>query len=198
MHLSIGVEVTCLFGEGRLKDAAVTTVCSEAPLYLDCVAAGIHRYTFPRRVILVFQDEKHLMRGEAQVMSAVELPDGHSRLELSRVEWEDMDRRRHARVDVAVPVSLRAVYESKGDTIISVVDGVTADLSIGGSKVLASHSVIQGSLVEFYAKLSEEDSVRALGIVAHSAPDGSMGIAFLDYVGAAKEMLEEFLAEEAA
>ena len=58
--------------------------------------------------------------------------------------------------------------------------------------------MIQGSLVEFYAKLSEEDSVRALGIVAHSAPDGSMGIAFLDYVGAAKEMLEEFLAEEAA
>ncbi|HWD39495.1 MAG TPA: PilZ domain-containing protein [Fimbriimonas sp.] len=198
VHLSIGAEVTCLFGEGRLKDATLSTVASEAPLYLDCVASNIQRFTFPRKVILVFQEDGNLLRGESEILSAEELEGGKTRLQLSKVVWEDMDRRAFPRVTVELPVSLRAVYESKGDTIISVVEGKTEDVSVGGSKVWVHHPVVAGSLVEFYAMLNDSDAIRALGVVAHSDPKGSIGIAFLDYVGASREKLEEFLESKAA
>jgi hypothetical protein len=197
VHLKVGSEVTCLFGDGRLKNTAFSTVCSEAPLYLDCVAADVQRVSFPRKVVLVSYENGRVLRGEAEAISMKRV-DGRARLELSKVVWEDLERRRHVRVDVKLPVSLRAVYEHNGDTVISVVEGFTEDLSIGGSKVRAGTPILEGSLVEFLAMVNEKDEVRALGIVAHANPDNSMGIGFLDYVGAARTRLEEFLADKAA
>jgi hypothetical protein len=197
VHLKIGSEITCLFGDGRLKNTAFSTVSSEAPLYLDCIASDVQRVSFPRKVVLVSYENGRVLRGEGEAVSMKRI-DGHARLELSNVVWEDLERRRFARVTVKLPVSLRAVYEHNGDTVISVVEGFTEDLSIGGSKVAVETPILEGSLVEFLATLEGKEEVRALGIVAHANPDHTMGIGFLDYVGAARTRLEEFLEEKAA
>jgi hypothetical protein len=197
VHLTIGSEVTCLFGEARLKNAAFSTVCSEAPLYLDCVAADVQRIKFPRKVVLVSFENGRLLRGEAEALSVQKIG-GNARLELSKVVWEDLERRRFPRVDVQLPVSLRAVYEHNGDTVVSVVDGQTIDLSVGGSLVKVETPLIKGSLVEFLIQFNSEEAVRALGVVAHTEDEKTMGICFLDYVGAARTHLEDFLTAEAA
>lgn len=189
--------MTCLFGDGRLKNTAFSTVCSEAPLFLDCLAADVQRVSFPRRVILVSYENGRVLRGEGEALSMKKV-DGHARLELSKVVWEDLERRRYPRVAVKLPVSLRAVYEHNGDTVISVVEGFTEDLSVGGSKVIVETPILEGSLVEFLAMIDGKDEVRALGIVAHTNADHSMGIGFLDYVGAARTRLEEYLDSKAA
>lgn len=197
MHLTLGTEVTCLFGDGRLKNTAFSTVCSEAPLYLDCVSSDVRRLTFPRKVILVSSENGRFLRGEAEAISIQDC-EGHARLELSRVSWEDLERRRYPRIDAQLPVSLRAVYERNGDTVISVVEGVTVDLSIGGSKVRVDTPILVGSLVEFVGHLDGVDAVRALGIVAHANLDGTIGIGFLDYVGGARIKLEDYIQAQAA
>jgi hypothetical protein len=197
VHLRVGSEVTCLFGEGRLRNTAFSTVSSEAPLFLDCVASDVQRVRFPRKVVLVSYENGRLLRGEAEAVSMKKV-DGHARLEMAQVVWEDLDRRRHQRVNVELPVSLRAVYEHNGDTVLSVVDGATVDLSVGGSRVHVETPILEGSLVEFLVEFTPKESIRALGIVAHANPDKSIGISFLDYVGAARTRLEDFLAEKAA
>ena len=58
--------------------------------------------------------------------------------------------------------------------------------------------MVAGSLVEFYAMLNETDAIRALGVVVHSDPKGSIGICFLDYVGGTRAKLEEYLESAAA
>jgi hypothetical protein len=195
--LKVGTEVTCLFGDGRLKNTAFTTVYSEAPFCLDCLSADVQRLSFPRKVILVSNEGGVFLRGEGEVVS-VHQAGIHSRMELSRVSWEELERRRYPRIDVKLPVSLRAVYERNGDTVISVVEGVTEDLSVGGSRVKVDTPILVGSLVEFLAQLEGDDMVRALGIVAHSDTGYTIGIGFLDYVGGTRIKLEDYLQSQAA
>ena len=197
MHLEVGSEVACLLGDGRLRNAVMATVESEAPLWLETPAGTIPSLECPRSVILVHQSGPRYMRGDAELLSLHKTSE-RCRLEISRVSWEDVNRRKYPRVPVKLSASLRAVHESRGETVVSVVDGLTEDLSIGGSKVWVSQPIIEGSLVEFYAHLNDVDSIRALGIVAHVAEDSHIGIAFLDYVGAARTKLEDFVNARAA
>lgn len=197
VHLEVGSEIACLLGDGRLRNAVMTTVASEAPLWLEAPLGTIPNLECPRNVILVHHAGPRYLRGDGELVSIHKDSDTF-RLELSKVAWEDVNRRRYPRVPVKLSVSLRAVHESRGETTVSVVDGLTEDMSVGGSKVWVSQSILEGSLVEFYAHLNDVDSVRALGVVAHVGSDSSVGIAFLDYVGAARTKLEEFVNSLAA
>ena len=175
----------------------MTTVVSEAPLWLESPAGTIPSLECPRTVILVHQTGSRYLRGDGELLSIQKTPES-CRLEISRIQWEDVNRRKYPRVPVKLSASLRAVHESRGETVVSVVDGLTEDLSVGGSKILVSQPIMEGSLVEFYAHLNDVDSVRALGIVAHVGEDNFVGISFLDYVGAARTKLEDFIKSKAA
>jgi hypothetical protein len=198
VRLTVGAEVTCLFGDAKLRNASTVTVASEAPLFFDCSAPEAKKYSFPRTVVLVYKEGEKVLRGEAEAESSEQQPNGTTRIKISKINWENIDRRQYPRLAVSLPVKIRAVYESKEETVISVVEGHTEDLSVGGSKVWVDHPVIKGSLVEFSASLSDVDTVRALGLVVHSDPDGYLGIAFMDYLGGARTKLHEFTKEAAA
>ena len=194
----MGTAVTCLFGDGRISSAVFATVTSEAPLFLRCDDAELKLATYPRKIVLVWHGEGRFLRGEAEAV-ALHSTGSETHMEISKVAWEDVERRRYPRIVVRLPVALRAVHDVHGSTVISLFQGTTEDLSIGGSWVRLDQPLEVGSLVEFHARLSDMESVRALGLVARSDRGRSgAGITFLDYVGGARLKLDEFLQTAAA
>lgn len=195
--MTIGSTLTTVFHvEGR-PSAAFCTVSSEAPLYLTTRDREVGNLEFPRPIMLLWQQGDHVLKGEAEAVSVQSDASGWV-VEVQKVQWEDLNRRRHPRVPVTVPVALRAVQELQGNTSINIFQGITEDLSLGGAWVRVEPQVEVGSLVEFQAHLGPNETVRTFGVVAHrSDHKAGVGIEFLDYVGAAHYMLHTFLAKAA-
>jgi hypothetical protein len=196
--VGVGAEVTCLFGDARLKNALHVTVVSNSPIILEGTSSEIKQFAFPRPVVLVYKEGPTVLRGEGEAISTEKSGEETTRVHFTKITWEEIDRRQYPRLQVNLPIHIRAVYESRAETVISVVEGTTLDLSVGGSRVQVNHPVMAGSLVEFSVELSDFDKARALGIVVHSDQDGFLGIAFMDYLGAARSKLIEFTQYKAA
>ncbi len=189
--VTIGSEVTCLFGDARLRNAIHLAVLSTAPLVLEGEAAELKKFTFPRSVVLVSQRGLVVLRGEGEAISIENSDEGRAKVHFANTKWEEIDRRQYPRINLNLPVKMRAVFESNEETVISVVEGTTVDISVGGSKVNANHPVLVGSLVEFDATVGEGDKLRALGVVVYSDTEGVLGISFMDYLGATRYKLLE-------
>lgn len=172
------------------------SVVSEAPLYVRTSDAEVSGYTFPKPVILLWRQDETILKGEGDAV-ACHAHEGAWAIELRDLRWEDLERRRHPRFPMSVPVALRAVQEHGGDTVISIFQGNTIDLSLGGAWVDVSQAVAVGCLVEFYAHLTPTESIRALGVVAHSSTGRGIGVQFLDFVGSSHTVLHKFLQQAA-
>lgn len=197
VHLELGTSVTAVFVVKGHPTAAFCVVASEAPLYLKTSDVSVVDHDYPLPVILLWHGDGKLMRGEALAMDAYE-EGGEQMIELRHVRWEDLDRRRHPRIAVSVPCALRAVHDVHGATTISLFQGTTENISLGGAWIQSPSVVEVGSLVEFQATLLPGSVFRALGVVAHcDIIHNGLGISFLDYVGTGKTLLEEFLAQAA-
>jgi hypothetical protein len=193
-----GAAVIGIFGDARLKNALHFTVVSQAPLILEGWAYEVKKYEFPSPVVLVSKQGDTVLRGEAEAISVEKLEDGKARVFFGKTAWEPVDRRAYPRVNISLPVKIRAVYETEEETVISVAEGETTDISVGGSRIQVDHAVLLGSLVEFEATLNEVDKIKALGVVVHSDPDGYLGISFMDYLGATRFKLTELTRFKAA
>ncbi len=197
VNLAAGTTLTAIFHVNGRPCPMFCTVHSEAPFFLYSTDETIGNLEFPKTVMLLWQTEGQLYKGEAEVIGATEYNTGHL-MEVSRLQWMDLNRRRYPRVGVTVPVALRAVHDVHGDTTISIFQGETVDLSLGGAWVKLTSAIEVGSLVEFQATISPTETVRAFGIVAHSDKNRKgVGIEFLDYVGATQSMLHGYLARVA-
>ena len=73
---------------------------------------------------------------------------------------------------------------------------VTENLSLGGAFVIASRTLGKGSLVEVNMQLGPQGS-RILGIVVRAEDGQGFAVQFMDFVGAARHYLHNFLAETA-
>jgi hypothetical protein len=196
-YLTAGTTLTAVFFENGRPLVTFCSVYSEAPLVLKTRDEMAQTLEFPRNCVLVHQQEGRLLKGDAEVLSCHPERDAFL-LPIKAIEWEDLDRRSHPRIDVAVPVALRAVHDLHGSVAINIYQGATLDLSLGGALVSVKPQVAVGSLVEFQATLGPDEVIRTFGVVAHSSEsNGTIGIEFLDYVGAARVELDAFL-EQAA
>lgn len=178
-----------------LSDARATLVpvkvTSFDPLILSA-AEPFNCPALPVKVLLVGADGSQTWKAEAQL---TEVADAGSApvLTLGDVSWERLDRRRHYRTAASMPMSVKLIQDDADEVTVSVVNGHTEDLSIGGARIQIGQSIPLGTLVQFKCTMAPQVFVRTLAIVSRHHPMGALGLEFVDYIGSAHADLHEFL-----
>lgn len=171
-----------------------TKVVSSHPFILEADQNVSGRLAVGQKVLIVHQNETDFSKANAEIATAQ-----NNRVTLSNVNWDNIDRRRYPRHEVAIHVSIRSIVDDVTGTRFQTFEGVTTDLSLGGTWVDSPAPVAAGSLVQIEADLSSQEKIRLLGIVAWANQNRpGFGIEFLDFVGGARYYLHEFLSRAAA
>jgi len=112
-------------------------------------------------------------------------------------DGKKIDRRKYPRYSVDLPVVVKAVLERDGTPHLKYVAGRTIDMSLGGSWVATEDPLVPNSLVELLVELSEGHQLRTLAIVSWTKDQSNFGLEFVDYLGASRYYLHDFLAKAA-
>ena len=187
-YLPVDSTVVAAFMIGGRPMAISCLVTSEAPLYLFTKDLRVLDIEYPVPVILVWHRGLDVLKGEAEAVGTMPWKTGNV-LEIRRTNLKEVDRRVYPRFAVRVPVSLRSVSDIQTSTVISVCQGETKDLSLGGAWIAMDPPLAKDSLVEFKCELDGEQ-IRALGLVVHENVEGlSNGIEFMDFFDDSREKL---------
>jgi hypothetical protein len=191
-----GAPVDLIIYEEGLTRLVKTHVDTPTPLRLKIAEQG-HKGIRPgRRVMLLSNHEGLAMRADGHLNEIQRDPTGMF-LEVSNVHWELLERRRHVRVPVNLPITLRTVVESEEDATVDLLHGATMDMSVSGAFVRMEQMPTQGSLVEFATEL-DGAPVRVLAVVAHLTPERKgAGLHFVEYLDNARLTLQTFLTKAA-
>lgn len=177
--------------------AVSALVTSETPLTLFTRDARVEAVDLPRSVVLVWHRGADVVKGEAEVVEIRPWRTGFA-IEIRRTSWADVDRRIYPRFPTKLPVNLRAVHDMRGATVISLYQGETEDVSLGGAWIHVSPQIAMGSLVEAQFTLADE-KIQAFAMVAHESPGrGGIGLEFLDFLGDSRGRFEAYLQRQAA
>jgi hypothetical protein len=192
-----GAPVDLIIYEEGLTRLVKTHVDTPTPLRLKVVDGGRKEIRSGRRVMLLSNHEGLAMRADGHLNDLQRDPSGMF-LDVSNVHWELLERRRHVRVPVNVPITLRTVVESQDSAAaVELLQGATMDMSVSGAFVRMEHLPVQGSLVEFVTEL-EGVPVRVLAVVAHLTPERKgVGLHFVEYLDNARLTLQTFLTKAA-
>ncbi len=167
-------------------------VTSEAPTYLFTKDQRILNVEYPQSVVLVWHRDEQIMKGEGRVVEVHPWKNGNV-LEIRQTVTHDIDRRIYPRFPIETSVSLRAVADVSGATVISLCQGSTKDISLGGAWIDVQPTVPMGSIVECKFNFFGEE-IGTLAIVAHENPNrGGNGLEFLDFYGDSKDKLNQLL-----
>lgn len=132
------------------------------------------------------------MKGEAEAVRVMPWKTGNV-MEIMRTNMREVDRRVYPRYAVHAPVSIRAVTEVQTSTVISVSQGETKDLSLGGSWIAVEPTLPLNALIEFKCNIDGVD-IRALGLVVHeNKENGTNGIEFMDFFDDSRDQLYRVL-----
>ncbi len=181
-------------GETRLVKSVVHNA---TPLSLRVEAGSVEGLRPALRVMLISMSDGVALRADGH-LDQIRTESGEFFADLSSVHWEILDRRRHDRLPVNLPISLRLVTDHRHETVISSTEGTAVDMSISGAFVAMKEMPVPGSLVEFNTVLSGEP-VRALAVVAYlSELRGGAGVHFVEYLGNARQAIHSYLSAQAA
>lgn len=165
---------------------------------VETTDANVLQLESERKVVLISHEEGKVSKAEA-IITGIARAEFGWRITLSNVNWESSDRRRYPRYAFKISVTIRRVEETQNsETKIIETRGETEDISFGGAWVKTRELLEEGTLVEFRAILSETENIRALAVIAHTNPvRAGMGIEFVDYMGATRGHLNNFLSRAA-
>jgi len=173
-----------------------TQVVVSAPLQLKVVGQNRFGLRAGRRVMLLAHYEGLALKADAHLDRFRNDEEGLF-LDIGSVNWEILERRRHIRVPVEIPVLLRAVYPGEGEPEVRVVEGTSLDMSISGAYVKTDELLEEGALLEFSVEI-EGQTVRTLAVIAHVATEhGGLGLHFVEYLENARQILHGFLTRAA-
>jgi hypothetical protein len=191
-----GAPVDLIIYEEGLTRLIKTHVDNPTPLRLRVLEHG-HKGIRPgRRVMLLSNHEGLAMRADGH-LNDLQRDDAGMFLEIGNVHWELLERRRHVRVPVALPITLKTVVESDKEPAVDLLTGSTMDMSVSGAFVRMDQLPVQGSLVEFVAEL-DGVPIRVLAVVAHHTSERrGVGLHFVEYLANARLTLQTFLTKAA-
>jgi hypothetical protein len=198
-HLRVGLPVRAIFYTAKGAVPIKAAVRSLDPVSLMASSNDSSLVADGNRVLVVFYDRKRVFRSEGKV-NAVSHKNGEWFFEITDENFEQADRRRFDRYVLSALVELVLIGEGEdGESSVHHVHGETLDLSVGGAWVLLEEDIKEGTLVEFKCSLSNSDTLRVLGMVVQrkKGQDG-VGIEFVDYLGNARDMLHQYLVDNAA
>lgn len=191
-----GCPVDVVLYDGGQTSLLKSTVESPAPLRLAITKGAIEGIQPGRRVMLLAYHDGLAMRADGH-LDQVRILDEGRYLEISNVHWELLERRRHIRIPVSVPVDIRVVIPGRDASTVHVIGGSTLDMSISGAFVRATELPEEGSLVEFATELDGEP-VKTLAVVARVTRDrNGVGLHFVEYLENSRFKLQDFLSKAA-
>lgn len=195
---AIGRAVTVVFYADGDPYVIQAHVAKGKPVAFETADPSASRFHDGLKVVLIVQEGGSILKSQA-VVGHVSKTEAGWHVDVEAKPWQASDRRRFPRYGFNIPVTIRTIDErSEGEARFIEVRGETEDLSMGGAWVKSKELLDRGTLVEFRAVLSPTESVRTLGVVAHSNPvRGGMGLEFVEYVGGAKKNLRSFLSRAA-
>ncbi|MHB8635816.1 MAG: PilZ domain-containing protein [Fimbriimonadaceae bacterium] len=198
LPFELGARTSLVFYRDSMPIVVEAEVVNLKPFQLATTNPSAGRLARMRRALVVRQDQAQIWRLEAEVKDAVADNDRWI-CTLEPMKWAEIDRRRHPRFAVKLPVSIRAVIESDGQFQHTDVPGTALDLSLCGARVMIDAAIEPGALVEISIELSNRQSMQALAVTAFTKPyQGQLGFEFIDFVGNAQYMLHSFLVDQAA
>jgi len=198
LPFELGARTSLVFYQDSMPIVVDAEVVNLKPFQLATTNPSAGRLARMRRALVVRQDQSQIWRLEAEVKDAT--PDKDRWIcTLEPMKWAEIDRRRHPRFAVKLPVLVRAVIESDGQFQHTDVGGTALDLSLCGARVQIEADIEPGALVEITIEITSRQSIQALAITAFTKPyQGQLGFEFIDFVGNAQYVLHSFLVEQAA
>jgi len=198
LPFELGARTSLVFYRDSMPIVVEAEVVSLKPLQLATNNPSAGRLARMRRALVVKQDNTQIWRLEAEVKDATPEKDRWI-CTLEPMKWSEIDRRRHPRFAVKLPVMVRTVLESDGEFKHTDIPGTALDLSLCGARVQIEADLDPGSLVEIRIELSDKHAFQALAATAFTKPyQGQLGFEFIDFVGNAQYQLHSFLVDQAA
>ena|SRR5579862_8378982 len=183
-----------LYHEGNIS-VVPTVIASPIPLVLLAVGDANPSLRVGHRVMLLAHHEGLAMRAEGVLDLVIDGLEG-TEYEITDVQWELLERRRHIRVPVSVSVSMQTVRRTK-DEFVKTYTGTTFDMSLSGAFIHANELPEENALVEVTIEL-EPNKVKTLAVVARVHKEGiGAGLHFVQYLNDSQPLLEEFLFDAA-
>lgn len=143
--------------------------------------------------VLLTTSEQSPQKAQALVQSSESTETG-LRVAFEPFEWVLVDRRRHPRIPMKLPVELQLVEETESGPKITTRHAFTEDMSLGGAWVQMENPLPKDALIEFRTWPANGSLVRTLAVVMHSSQERQgVGLEFVNFIGPSKLALEEFL-----
>jgi|GEM_PF-2055466 len=194
----VGEDVTILVHTDDRPLWAKGKIVSAAPFSVEIDAAHADLLRSVPSLLVLHDSGRKYCKGEGKVGNFVE-KDGKAWLKFTDFRWEIVDNRDNPRFEVSIQAVVRSVQEHEGKVVTDDQVGVLKNLSLGGALVELRAQMAKGQLVEFRATIEPNVTIRAMGVIAHTSPtDGLAGISFVDYIGAARYTLHQYLKNLAA
>jgi hypothetical protein len=198
LPFELGDRTSLVFYQDSMPIVVEAEVVNLKPFQLATSNPTAGRLARMRRALVVRQDNTQIWRLEAEVKDAVAVKDQWV-CTLEPMKWAEIDRRRHPRFAVKLPVTVRAIIESNGQFEHTDVPGTALDLSLCGARVQIEAEIEPGALVEITLEFPNRQSITALAMIAFTKPyQGQLGFEFIDFVGNAQYVLHSFLVDQAA
>lgn len=198
-NVASGSNVSIVFYVDGKPVAINGEVLETEPFKVWATGEGASYLSEGRRAMLVVQTGRDFHKAEAELHS--EQSGQGWEITAKSFGWETVDRRRYPRYDLRVPIAIRAVTETDGGPTVTVIEGYTEDVSIGGAWVKSNQTLPSSSLAEVTAELKPGTSVRALSLVKWADQDHNglgFGVEFLDFLDGSRYALHQFLNQDAA
>jgi hypothetical protein len=196
-HLKVGTPVSIVWYVGDQPFTAIGTVANIEPFWIE-VHGELERNRPEGRIKLLIQDGGILRSADAVVGLAKKHGD-KLRIVAGEAKWSNTDRRAFTRYPAALKAKCRFVSEGQDSAELKEFTVTTKDISYGGAWVKSDYPIQLGSILTVELGLQPQESVRALGVVAWTDPNGEgFGVEFLDLIGASKNLLAGFLGRRAA
>lgn len=196
--LNVGTPVSLIWYENGEPQSIIATVCHDDPLTVEAGESVGGRVGKDSQCKVLFQREGSFETANA-IISGVSSFGNRIRFELDQVDWVKSDRRNHARYPATLLAKCRYVSEEPSGVQIREFTVTTKDVSMGGAWVMADAATKAGTILNCELSTEPGVTVRVLGVVAWSDPNGrGFGIEFLDFIGASRTSLNQFITKMAA
>lgn len=194
----VGENVTLLLHTDDRPTWTVARIHSKNPFSVELEGSAANHFRGVKSLLVIHDSGRKYAKGEGKVGDLATKGD-QAWLTFKEFHWESVDNRDNPRFPTEVQVIIRTIVEHDGGIQADDQVGLTQNLSLGGSLVQLSNPVTKGQLVEFRVTLEPGNVVRTMAVIAHTDKAGTLaGINFIDYIGAARYSLHQFLTKLAA
>jgi hypothetical protein len=194
----VGESVMLLVHTDDRPQWATARIALRKPLTVEFDVAYADVFSGISNLTIIHDSGRKYTKGEGKV-GPVQVRGNSAVLAFEDFRWEAVDNRDNPRFETKVQVVIRAIQDIEDRIEVDDQVGMSMDFSLGGALIKLRNPIHKGQLVELRATLDSVQTIRAMGVVAHTDEPGTLvGISFIDYIGSARYSLHQYLSRLAA